>query len=297
MANSIALVTAFRAILDAVYKRESLTAAMDPQIQTVGFEGTNIVKVMKISAVGLGNYSRATGFPVGDVTAAWEAMALACERGRAFTIDRMDNDETLGLAFGKLASEFYRTKVAPEIDAYRFSKYASWSGINEVATPATLDKTTILAAIDVAKATLRAAEVPPEECTLYVSDSVGGFIEGAVTRTVMNGQGMDRRVPTLDGIPIVIVPQTRFYKGITLDAGATSSAGGYTKTATTGRDINFMLIHPMAVIQPIKFEITKVFDPDTNQQTDGWLVQTRLYHDAFVEDNKVIGIYSHIKGS
>lgn len=297
MANSIDLVTIFQAVLDGIYKLASLTAQMDARVQTVGFEGTNVVKVFKTSMVGLGNYSRATGFPVGDVTGTWEAMTLANDRGRAFTIDREDNDETLAMAFGTLASEFYRTMVVPEIDAYRFSKYASWSGITEVGTPATLTKSTVMDAIDVAKAALRAAEVPIEECMLYVSDTVMGFIEAAVSRTLAAQNGVDRRVVTLDGIPVIAVPQTRFYKGITLNAGATSSAGGFAKTASTGRDINFMLIHPPAVVQPIKLEIAKIFDPDTNQSSDGWLVQSRIYHDAFVADNKVKGIYSHIKAS
>jgi hypothetical protein len=39
----------------------------------------------------------------------------------------------------------------------------------------------------------------------------------------------------------------------------------------------------------------KVFDPDVNQAKDAWLFQYRLYHDAFVYDNKVKGIYLHNK--
>ena len=96
--------------------------------------------------VGLGNYSRANGYPKGDVTATWEAMTLACERGREFTLDRMDNDESLGLVLGNLIRTWMREKVAPEIDAYRFAKYASTSGINVVGTPVTLDASTVLPA-------------------------------------------------------------------------------------------------------------------------------------------------------
>src|SRR5574340_186640 len=126
MANSIALVTAFRALLDEIYKKTSVTAIMDPLLRKVSFGAANAVEVYKTSMVGLGNYSRSTGFPVGDVTGSWETMTLGIERGREFSIDRMDNDETLGMAFGTLAGEFYRTKVAPEVDAIRFNEYASW---------------------------------------------------------------------------------------------------------------------------------------------------------------------------
>lgn len=58
-----------------------------------------------------------------------------------------------------------------------------------------------------------------------------------------------------------------------------------------------MMIHPSAVLQVKKHDNLKMFDPDTNQDKDGWKVQYRLYHDAFVYENKVKGVYSHIKAS
>lgn len=297
MPNSFELVTVFRDILQGIYRRESLTAPLDAAIQTIGFEGTNAVRVFKTSMVGLGNYSRATGYPAGDVTGTWQTLTLAVERGRAFNVDRMDDDETLGMAFGTLASEFYRTMVVPEIDAVRFSKYASRVGIQEVGTPALLSSSTIRAAIGVAKAALNAAEVPMEGRIMYMSDSCYGFLEDSIGRTLQNQTAVETRVTTFDGMQVVMVPQTRFFKGITLNPGSTANVGGFAKTASTGRDINFMILHPSSVLQPIKLEVTKIFSPEVNQTTDGWLIQSRLYHDAFVHDNRVQGIYSHIKNS
>lgn len=297
MANSIALAQKFQPILDEVYAAASLTAAMDARSKPIDFAGANVVKVWKTSVVGLGNYSRATGYPIGDVTGQWETMTLAIERARGLFMDREDDEESLGMAFGSLVGEFMRTAVIPEVDAFRFSKYASWSGISEVGTPATLTSSTVIDAIDVAKGALRAASAPLDGAYLYVSDTVLGFIEKAISRTLNNENVVDRRVKVLDGLQVVMVPQTRFYKGITMDAGATASAGGFTKTPTTGRDINFMLMDPKAVIQVKKHDNLKLFDPDTNQDKDGWKIQYRLYHDAFVLDNKVTGIYSHIKAS
>lgn len=297
MANSFDLVTKFQPILDEIYKSASLTARMDAPTKPVDFLGAAVVKVFKTSVVGLGTYSRAAGYPVGDVTGTWEALTLAAQRGREFSIDRMDDEESLGMAFGTLAGEFIRTQVAPEVDAYRFSKYASWSGIQEVAAPATLTSGTVLAAIDVAKAALNAQDVPAEGRILYVSDTVMGFVEGAVTRSLANESAVDRRVKLFDGMDVIMVPQTRFYKGITLDAGAATNAGGFSKTAVTGRDINFVLLHPTAVLQATKLAALKIFSPDENQDMDAWKIQYRLYHDAFVYVNKVNGVYSHIKGS
>jgi len=299
MANSISLVTKFLAILDELYKNISVTARLDSPTKPVEFGGAAAVNVLKLSTVGMGTYSRATGYPAGDVTAAWETLTLAASRGRALSIDRMDDEETLGMAFGKLAGEFMRVSVVPEVDAYRFSKYASWSGVSEVGSPADLTTSAaVLAAFDVAMTQLDADEVPADGRLCYMATSKYNLLKGAITRELNANQLVaDRRLSMLDNVEIIPVPQTRFYKGITLDAGASASAGGFSKTASTGRDINFLILHPTAVLQAVKHDNMKYFSPDVNQTADAHLLQYRLYHDAFVYDNHVKGIYSHIKNS
>ena len=55
-----------------------------------------------------------------------------------------------------------------------------------------------------------------------------------------------------------------------------------------------MIIYPQAVLQAKKFALPKIFTPDENQTMDAWKFQFRLYHDAFVYDNKAKGIFAHI---
>jgi hypothetical protein len=294
MTQSIALAQKFQPILDEIYKASSLTARMDAKTKPVNFAGANVVQVFKTDPIGLGKYDRVSGYPAGQVVGSWETLTLATERGRSFVIDRMDDEETLGMAFGTLAGEFIRTKVVPEVDAYRFSKYASTASIN-AATPATLDANSIVAALDTAKLELDKDEVPSEGRLLYISDTCLSYLEGKVSRFLGNENAVDKRVTKYSGMEVIMVPQTRFYKGITLDDGLTVDAGGYSKTVSTGKDINFMIIHPTAVLQVAKHDSLKVFTPEQNQTTDGWLMQYRLYHDAFVYANKLNGIYLHCK--
>ena len=54
-----------------------------------------------------------------------------------------------------------------------------------------------------------------------------------------------------------------------------------------------MIIHKPAVLQVVKFALPKIFTPEENQDKDAWKFQFRLYHDAFVYDNKAKGIYLH----
>ena len=289
MAQSIDLVTKFQPILDEVYKTAAVSSILDSPSIPVDFAGANVVKIFKTDPIGLGTYSRSAGYPAGQMVGTWETLTLATERGREFGIDRMDNEESLGMAFGTLAGEFMRTEVTPEIDAYRFAKYASWSGIQTVAG-ATLSSSTVLAAIDAAQAALDTYEVPAERRLLFVSPSVARMISAAVTRMLGNEASVDRRVNSLDGTPIHVVPSGRFYTVCTLDAGAAVDAGGF---SNGGVGINFMLIDPSAVIQVLKHANLKIFDPDVNQSKDMYKVQYRLYHDAFVRDNYVKGVYLH----
>lgn len=288
MANSIAYAEKFLPILDEMYKFGAVTEGMDAATR-VDFSGVNEVKVLKVSTTGLGDYSRTDGFPKGDVTVGWETLKLTEERGKEFSIDRMDNEETLGQAFGLATADFMRMQVTPEIDAFRFSKYASATGISTTAAAA-LTKDTIIAAIDEAVRQMNADEVPLEGRVLYINSNLQPLLNQALTRewgsdgvvnTVLNGY---------NGMAIKYVPPTRFYTAITLNDGSTS--WGYAK-ATGASDINFMLIYPQAVLQAKKLALPKIFTPDENQDKDAWKFQFRLYHDALVYDNKAKGVYLH----
>ena len=128
MANSIALSERYDKVLDDVYKEASKTDVLESN--QVKFDNTKTVKILKVEVPELGDYSRNSGFMIGDVTATWEAWTLGEDRGREFSIDAMDNDETLDQTFGAASGEFIRTKVVPEIDMYRFAKIAGTSGVS-----------------------------------------------------------------------------------------------------------------------------------------------------------------------
>jgi hypothetical protein len=293
MTQSIGLASKFQPILDEVYKAASVTARMDSLVRPVSFAGADVVEVFTTSmAMGLATYSRLTGYLAGEVTGAWEALTLSVSRGREFSIDRMDNEETLGMAFGTLSGEFIRRYVAPEIDAYRFFKYAATGGNEE--TAATYTSSTIIAALDSSIAKLNADEVPVDGRLLYISDSCYGFLKAAVTRMLGNEGSVDRRIDSFDGMPVIMVPQTRFYQTVALTAGSSATTGGFVGTYP----MNFMIIHPSAVLQVVKHDNIKIFDPDVNQTNDSWKFQYRVYHDAFVLTSKVDGVgYSHQVGA
>lgn len=289
MANTIALAKKYIALLDEVYKISALTADLESDA-SLAREGANANEIIipKMTLQGLANYSRSAGYVAGDMTLSWETVTFNFDRGRKFQIDAQDNEETINVAFGRLAGEFLRTQVVPELDAFRFAKYASLNGTSPAG--ATLaDGAAVLAALRVAVSAMDEAEVPGEGRYLYITPTLLGLVQDLDTtksREVLNGFAKTVRVP-----------QTRFFTQIDQYDGTTAGqeAGGYIKNAAAGKDVNFMVIHPSAVLQFTKQAVPKIFSPDQNQNADAWIYNYRSYGLADVFDNKVKAIYLHKK--
>ena len=295
MANSIALAQTYLPLLDEVYKVSSRTAILDST--KVEIVNGNTVKVFKTSMDGLGDYSRATGFTQGEVTGTWETLTLGKDRGRSFVIDRMDNEESIGMAFGTLAGEFIRTRVAPEIDAYTFAKMAGATGIDMgAAADITVGTTDVASLVDEAERSMNEHEVPGEGRILFISETAYAALRNKIARTVLNDvTGINREVESYNGMRIVRVPQSRFYTAITLQDGSSSgqTGGGYVGTKGTGYNINFMVVHPSAITKVVKHVLPRIFAPNEYQAADAWKFDYRIYHDTFVFENKANGIYLH----
>ena len=71
---------------------------------------------------------------------------------------------------------------------------------------------------------------------------------------------------------VIDVPQSRFYTAIDLYDGTSENekAGGYVKDAS-GKNINFMIIQKDAVIQFSKHTVNKIFTPEENQNSEGYI--------------------------
>lgn len=293
MANNITKFKKYISLLDEVYKQASLTSILDsdPQTAQQGANANEIV-IPKLSMDGLANYDRNSGYVKGSVTLTNETVQFNYERGRKFSVDAMDNEETAGVAFGKLASEFLRTKVAPELDAFRFAQYAGTTGISKVSAGATLSTgATVIEALRAANNKMDEDEVPYEGRILFITPTLKGLVDDLDSNKSREVMGAFSN--------IVKVPQSRFYTQITLLDGSTSgqTAGGYTKTASTGADINFMIIHPSALMQYPKHTVNKIISPEENQIDDSWMFFYRAYGLADVYENKTAGIYLHHKAA
>jgi hypothetical protein len=287
MANNIALAKNYIPLLDEVYKLASLTAALESpaELARAGASAREIL-LPKMDLVGLGDYSRTTGYALGDVTLSYETHTFNFERGRKFSLDAMDNEETQGVLVGRLLGEYVRTKVVPELDAFRFAKFAAEanaanSTFGGFVSGNLTNGVQTLSAIRAGITKLDNNEVPPEGRFLFITPALLGQIEDLKT---------DESRAVLAGLTVVKVPQTRFYTAITQNAGATAGAGGYTK-GNAADDINFMLVSNTAPVVFTKHLVSDILDPAVNPDADAWVLKYRSYGLAEVLENKVGGIY------
>lgn len=288
MANNIQLAKIYTNLLDEVYQQNALTAVLesDASLAKAGANANEIV-IPKISMDGLADYSRNSGYVNGDVNLTWETVKFNYERGRAFTVDDMDNEETQNLAFGRLAGEFIRTKVIPELDAFRFATYAATTGAG-TATGTLATGADVIAALRVATSAMDEAEVPMENRYLFITPTLYGLIQdmdSTKSREVLSRFAS-----------VTQVPQTRFYSAIELLDGKTSGEekGGY-KKAESATELNFEIIHKPATLQFTKHAVPKIISPAQNQDADAWKYGYRNYGLCDTYENKAAGIYVHKK--
>ena len=291
ISNSIGLASQYLPLLDEIYKAESKTALLDTAQDRVRWSNdTHSFYLFETDMVGLGNYSRNGGFVRGDVTAAWRQYTPQWDRGRQFLVDRLDNSESMGLAFGTLAGEFMRTKVVPEVDACRFALYAKSASDSMKTAENIANGAGAVAAIDLGVEKLDNAEVPYEGRILFVNPTMYRLLKSGITRYTMNGEnGIDYNVEMYNDMRVITVPSGRFNTVCTLgEPTAHDGAGGYTAAGST---INFLIIHPSAIMQAVHLANPRIFSPEVVQEADAWQYDFRQYHGAWVKHQKANGIY------
>lgn len=281
--NNIELFKKYTERLDRVYKAAAKTSVLDSPDALVSLTNANEFKVPKMDMDGLADYDRKSGYKVGTVTLDFETKKPDYDRARKFRVEEMDNEESAGIAFGSLAAEFIRTKVVPEIDAYRFAKLASKGTVD---TTEAANGAAILALLNASNAAMSEKEVPEEGRMLFITPTY---------YSLANSVDTNKDKAVLDTFTSIIqVPQTRFYTKISLSDGSTTGQekGGFAK-ANDALKINFMIVSKEAVIQAVKHRVNKIIDPKSNQDGDFWDFFYRAYAISDAYDNKKDGIFTN----
>ena len=277
--NNIEISTIYLPKLDQVYKNEAKTSILDGDDVTVQKGLNGEIKIAKLDMDGLGDFDRNSGYTRGSTKFVWETVKYDKERSQDLRIDRLDNQEALGLPFAKLSSEFLRTKVIPETDAARIAKIASVEGISEKEETLS-DGAGVVKALRACTNKFDEDEVSTENRILFITPTLKGMIDDLDT---------NKSKKVLERFATVIeVPQTRMYTAVTLNDGKANY--GY-KKAEGANEINFLAVEKSAVVTAMD-QYIKYFTPDEDQNGDDNVFKYRnnnLY--GHVYENKLAGVY------
>jgi len=296
--NNLEFATVLQEELDRQAMESATTGWMEANSGQVQYNGGNEIKVPKLDMDGLGDYDRVAGFKAGGVSLKFETREMTQDRGRTFSLDSMDVNETNFLATSSnVMGEFQRTKVIPEIDAYRYSKLDAYASENERLT----DGYTPTESGIIRQLTNDAYQIIKEVGTggeLIVSMAASAYqvlinndkIQKGMEVGGFTANEINFEFQRLNGLLIKAVPDYRmmteyyFYTGQLDDS--TQAKGGFAPTETA-QQINWIITARNLPIAVSKQDKIRIFTPDVNQQADAYKLDYRRYHDLWALPNQM----------
>lgn len=289
--NTLAYATKLQTVLDKEAVADLTSGWMDANAGQVIYRGGRDIKIPKISLTGLKDYDRENGYPAGSVTLEYETMTMTMDRGTKFHLDEMDIDETnFVTSASTVAAEFQRTKVVPEVDAYRYSKIAAECKSNTVTYD--VDAATALDALidDIAAVVDEVGE--NERLVISINSLVKAQLEKLKEfKTIVSVDDFARgeirtKVRTINGVPLLPVPSSRMREKYLFKDGKEDDQkeGGFAP-APDAKQINWIIMPEKAPIAVCKQDKCRIFTPDQNKDADAWQVNYRKYHDLWIKDS------------
>lgn len=301
--NTIELAAVFQSELDAKMVANSSTGWMELNDKLVKYNGGNEIKIADIVMDGLGNYDREKGFPAGGINLKFSTYTMTQDRGRTFTLDAMDVDESnFIMTAGQVLKIFQNTKVIPEVDSYRYAKIAQLAATAERAsygyTPVAKDIYDALTA-DIAEVQDKIGADVPLVVTMSIltanllfnndkiskSISVVNFEKGEITT----------QIKAINSIPILPVPSDRLKTEYKFFNGSGAETKGGYEAAADAQTINWIISAKEAPIAVSKQDKMRIFEPDDNINADAYKLDYRRYHDLWIPKNKLDGVKVNIK--
>lgn len=259
--------------IDERFKLASVTTGAVNQ--DYNFTGVKTVQVYTIPTVGMNDYTREGNSRYGtpeELQDTLQELTMSRDRSFTFTIDKGNNEDQMNVKeAGKALTRQIEEVIVPEIDIYRLAKIAAGAGAVSSALAITKDNA-YEAFLDGVNA-LTEAKAPMGGRIAYISPAFykairldDSFIKASdiAQNMLLTGQ-----VGKIENIPLISVPSSYM-----------------------PADTAFIITNPIACCAPIKLAEYKVHDnpPGVN----GWLVEGRVYYDAFVLNNKKGAIYKHV---
>lgn len=258
------------------------------------------IEIPRISTTGRVAANRDTiGTASRNYDNSWETKTLANERKWSTLVHPMDVDETnMATTIGNITRVFNEENKFPEMDAYLISKlYSAWTTsvssenyTGKVADKTVLSTSNILQVFDNMMLKMDNARVPANGRILYVTHEVKSMLKEAqgISRSFNvqdSNKSIDRIVNRLDEVEVIGVPAS-------LMKTAYNFTTGYAPSPTADQ-INMFLVHPLAVITPVKYTFAQLEAPSAMSEGK-YVYYEESYEDAFILNNKADALQFNI---
>lgn len=304
MANTINYAAIFNRILDEKFYILPRTMWMEDTNPGIEWEGGKEIKIPKLGMDGLGNMSGYKA-PQGDLVLDYETKQLQWYRGRNFSIGRYDVDMTnFALTVANALRVFLNQHVIPEIDCLRIAEAAQGAvGYGQLVAQATngITSANILGLLldDIAKVQDKIGET--EQLYIQISTKLKNLLEQStqITRYLnvkdFAVRSATLRLEALNDQYLIGTPSGYMHSVFALNDGTTAgqTVGGVTFT-NLGPNVNWIIAARPVVDAVARPRISKVIDPDTNQEGEFWKVMFSVYHGMWTMENKGDGLLANI---
>ena len=222
----------------------------------------------------------------------WQAVELQMDREWNTLVDPMDITETGGIAtIANITRSFVELQKVPEMDAFLAAKLASFASAFGGVSTQSLTSSSILTEWDNALEFMTNQRINRDRLIAYMTPGTYKLLKQATGLTrfieVTNGiQPVDRNVARLDGVSVVEVPADMMKTAFLFTEG-------WAVDTAHAAQINFLLVDPMAVAAPIKYE-TAMMSAPTAQSKGKYLYYERYYYGAFILNQRQAGVYAHL---
>ena len=284
--NSINYAAIFNRILDEKFYIMPRTLWMENTAPGIEWMGGKEIKIPYVSMNGLGTMNGYKA-PDGDLTLGYETKQLQWYRGRNFAIGRYDVDETnMTLTVGNAL----RVWLAQAAIGYGTSCITSQatSGITSA---------NILGLLldDIAKIQDKIGE--GEQLYIQIGTKLKNLLEQSTQiQRYLNVRDFSvrsatLRIETLNDQFLVGTPSSYMNSAVKINDGVTSgqTIGGLTFT-DLGPKVNWIIAARPVADAVARPQITKVIDPDLNQDGEYWKIMFSIYHGMWTMDQKSDGV-------
>lgn len=221
----------------------------------------------------------------------YQAVTMSMDREWDTLVDPMDIKETNQVVtIANITKTFNEFQKVPEQDAYCASKLAGFAQSFGTVDNTTLTKDNILETWDGYLEYMVNQRINRDRLIAYMTPSVYKLLKEAagITRFLDAGTGVrnvDRNVGKLDGIVIKEVPSDMMKTIYDFTTGWV--------IGSSAKQINLLLVDPMAVIAPIIYD-TSMMSPPSAQSKGKWLYYERYYYDIFTLNKRRCGVLANV---